>query len=482
MENLPPSETDGPFPTAAQDRLDRFKAFAARHPRLDQVEQEVLHAIWEPAGFAYLLVYGPSGVGKSTMMHHIVRRLNTSEGGTGSRPLLLLEVRPPDGALFHRTDYYRTALRHLGQTTFERRVMVDLNTEQAWEKKGGRRPASRYHDDPELRYAMEDALRTQHVRAVVLDEAQHLMQSSQAATALDQLDWIKSMTNVTGVLHILLGTYSLLHFCNLNGQTARRGLEVHFPRYQFHTESDCQAFRNVLLTLFTQVPLAVDRAALLQHWQYVYARSLGCVGVLKEWLVRATALALREGSEALTLSHLERRALSEAKCARMAADIQEGEQALHSSEAHRQRLLALLGMSDTPSLSSRPPTPMPLAPLASTGPCAEPPKKTAKQRVGQRRPHRDAVGTIDPPATPMKCRGAGALDLDVRRLTQAAIAQVECPMCGAVRTAKLTAQRVALPAHTPLKTHTTRKGARWIKGERGWALSQPGAATAESGP
>src|SRR5207237_343622 len=67
---------------------------------------------------------------------------------------------------------------------------------------------------------------------------------------------------------------------------------------------------------------------------------------------RATALALCEGSDALALPHLERRALSDAKCARMAADIQEGEQALHSYEEHRQRLLALLGMSDLPSLTS----------------------------------------------------------------------------------------------------------------------------------
>src|SRR5919197_6030859 len=174
------------------------------------------------------------------------------------------------------------------------------------------------------------------------------MPGGQAATALDQLDGIKSMTNVTGVLHILLGTYSLVHFCNVNGQTARRGLEVHLPRYHFRAEPDCQAFRNVLLTLLAQVPLTVDQAALLQHWPYFYARSLGCVGVLKEWLVLATALALREGSDVLTLPHLERRALSDAKCARMAADIQEGEQAVHSSEEHRQRLLALLGMSDMP--------------------------------------------------------------------------------------------------------------------------------------
>jgi len=90
------------------------------------------------------------------------------------------------GELFHRTDYYRTALRLLGKTAFERRMMVDISTEPAWEKKGGRRLASRYHDDPELRYALEDTLRTQQVRAVVLDEAQHLMQGGKAATPLDQ--------------------------------------------------------------------------------------------------------------------------------------------------------------------------------------------------------------------------------------------------------------------------------------------------------
>src|SRR3989441_12516724 len=134
------------MPQAPGARLDQFKAFAARHPRLDQVEHEVLHTIWEPAGCAYLLVYGPSGVGKSTMIHHIVGRLHTSEGDSGHRPLLLLEVRPPDGALVHRTDYYPTGLRRLGQTTFERRTMVDLNTEPTWERKGERRTASRDHE------------------------------------------------------------------------------------------------------------------------------------------------------------------------------------------------------------------------------------------------------------------------------------------------------------------------------------------------
>jgi hypothetical protein len=176
---------------------------------------------------------------------------------------------------------------------------------------------------------------------------------------------------------------------------------------------------------------------------------------------------------ALALPHLERRALSDAKCARMAADIQEGEQALHSSEEHRQRLLALLGMSDLPSLTAGTAMPSPPAETARAGARAAPPQLPVRPRVGQRRPQRDPVGAMAPPAPPTKCLGAGALDVDARGLTQSAITQVECPVCGAVRTVQLKAQRVILPAHAPLKTHTTCKGARWIRGETGWALAQP---------
>ena len=126
-----------------------------------------------------------------------------------------------------------------------------------------------------------------------------------------------------------------------------------------------------------------------------------------------------------------------------------------------------------PSLTSGTATPMPSAELAHAELPGVPPHPPARPRVGQRRPQRDPVGAMDQSATPTKCLGSGALDVDAGRLTQSAIAQVECPVCGAVRTAKLKAQRVVLPVHTPLKTHTTRKGARWSKGETGWALSQP---------
>jgi hypothetical protein len=130
-------------------------------------------------------------------------------------------------------------------------------------------------------------------------------------------------------------------------------------------------------------------------------------------------------------------------------------------------------MSDMPSVTAGTAIPLPPAEMARAEAHAAPPHPPVRLHVGQRRPQRDPVGAMDQPATPTKCLGAGALDVDARGLAQSAITQVEGPVCGAVRTMKLTAQRVVLPAHAPLKTHTTCKGARWSKGETGWALSQP---------
>ncbi|WP_413176394.1 AAA family ATPase [Anabaena azotica] len=355
------------FPESAQSQLKQFKEYAISHPQLAQVDMLLMGAIREPAGFAHVLVYGPSGVGKTTMIRQITRRLNGTtveqngshgvlsssyrNGNVSPMPLLLVETRPPDGGVFNRADYYRTALRLLGEPFYERRMMVDIDAEQTWEKKGrGRSKTAQFNDSPELRQALEEAMSKRSVKAVILDEAQHLMKIGSGASGgklLDQLDWIKSMTNVTGVLHILIGTYELLNFRNLSGQASRRGLDIHFPRYLFQNEQDRQDFQGVLLALLRQVPLQVDIPALMQHWFYFYERSIGCVGVLKDWLIRAVAAALHDGASSLTLERLYEHTLSLAQCERMAIEATEGEQKLCYMESRREHLWHLLQMGMT---------------------------------------------------------------------------------------------------------------------------------------
>ena len=271
---------------------------------------------------------------------------------------------------------------------------MDVDTEQAWEKKGrARTKASQFNDSPELRYALEEVMARRGVRAVILDEAQHLMKIGSgrgAGKLLDQLDWIKSMTNITGVLHILIGTYELLNFQNLSGQASRRGLELHFPRYLFQHEQDRLDFQGVLLALLKQVPLHTDIPALMQHWFYFYERSIGCVGVLKDWLIRTVAATLHDGGDTLSLEKLSEHALQVAQCERMAIDAIEGEQKLGYMASRREQLWRLLQM-ETASTSLPSPveegtvdSPSPETPSAPETPpsvsTSSPAKTTRKKR------------------------------------------------------------------------------------------------------
>jgi hypothetical protein len=48
--------------------------------------------------------------------------------GQNPRRALLINTRPPDGELFHRTNFYQKGLTLLGKTTFDRHIKVDVAT------------------------------------------------------------------------------------------------------------------------------------------------------------------------------------------------------------------------------------------------------------------------------------------------------------------------------------------------------------------
>jgi hypothetical protein len=285
------------------------------------------------------------------------------------------------------------------------------------------------------------------------------------AKLLDQLDWIKSMTNMTNVVHVLVGTYELLDFRNLNGQAARRGHDLHFPRYQFQHEADRKAFQGALHALLQQVPLDMDIQNLINHWYYFYERSIGCVGVLKDWLVRTVASSLRAGMRALTLARLEQHALSNAQCESMAADAHAAEQKLQYTESSREHLWQLLGMSGIPMSE--------VAPSGQPGGAPSlPPSPGGSRHVGERAAGRDPVGETPPEGESTKCSFAGTLSLSPRQMAEAGVSRIECPECLAMPALTPQGATVRFPPHDKRKTRSPHREVRWIKRGTVWTLSE----------
>lgn len=137
----------------------------------------------------------------------------------------------------------------------------------------------------ELRHAVEQALKYRRPVVVCVDEAQHLARMASGRKLQDQLDCIKSLANLTGVPIVLCGHYELLVFRNLSAQLSRRSIDIHFRRYRADEKSELRIFKNVIWSFGRHLPLS-EEPDLVEQWDYLYERSLGCVGVLKVWLLK----------------------------------------------------------------------------------------------------------------------------------------------------------------------------------------------------
>ena len=218
----------------------------------------------------------------------------------------------------------------------------------------------------------------------MIDEAQHLAKIASGRRLLDQLDVIKSIANRTQTVHVLYGTYDLLAFRNLNGQLSRRSIDVHFPRYGAESSGDRSTFIGVLHSFAQQLPLP-EPPDLANDWEFLYERSIGCVGVLKQWLVRALSAALRRGEATLSRRNLESQALSVSQVDKILSEASEGEMRLMDSVEAASRLRERLGLvphADNRRVAQQAKQPEPA--LA----------RRMGNRPGQRRPVRDAVGNL----------------------------------------------------------------------------------------
>lgn len=142
----------------------------------------------------------------------------------------------------------------------------------------------------------------------------------------------------------------------------------------------------------------------MQDWVYFYEHSIGCVGVLKDWLIRTVAAALHDGTETLTLKQLHEHTLTLAQCERMALDATEGEQKLSYMESRREHLWHLLqmGMSSTSVPKSPVSRESPKEQQKSDSPTKTPPSKTKRQPKKPKELTPPENATTTPSETPIE--------------------------------------------------------------------------------
>jgi len=348
-----------------------FESVVISHPKLNEAFLRARLTVTEHRT-PLILLYGPSGVGKSTLLTKLYNSLvcdviNELHTDHSRIPAIFFESKAAESIKFSWKDYFKAGLIKLEEPCIDQKIVpphlshkVNLNG---------------YHNKETtsaLRWAFESALIHRRPLVCIVDEAQHISKIPRGSKLLDQMDVLKSIANITKVPHVLAGTYELLKFRNKSAQLSNRSIDVHIPRYRAENQLDLQQFQICILSLQDHLP--VHEVNLLEHWEFLYERSIGCVGILKLWLQRALGMYLTENKIEFSIDCLEKTALSITQCSTMAREAREGELELYETVEDRNFLLNALGINrknETTEKESKN-------------------KNNRTKKVGQRNPTRDS--------------------------------------------------------------------------------------------
>jgi DNA polymerase III delta prime subunit len=331
-----------------EERYMYFKNKVIGHDRLLEVDQVVLHAIHYPTSISLILIYGPTGVGKSTLRIRIVRKLLESERETmlldpGYLPVAWMNAIAASRSYDWR-DHFDRALRATKEPLIDHKIR---NSPLIGQKQEQIRRADL--NELALRGSFASCAHNRRMKVFILDDAQHLNRIGSGKRHIDQMDTIKSVAEETGVIHVLIGTYDLLDLTGLSAQLCRRTVQIHFSRYNNFDDDDRDAFASVLETFQLHLPLA-QTPDLLRFEDFLYEQTFGCVGVLKTLLNDAYSKALRLDAETITEEMLKESAPQTRDLIKMSSEIAEGEWTLAETD---EQLAELKKFVNTPPSSTK---------------------------------------------------------------------------------------------------------------------------------
>ena len=293
-----------------KDVAEELKTQVLEHREFSRVLNLLLAKIAHDHSTGFALCVGITGVGKTTLLGRLLLLLSEQAAKYPEQELsepIALTLVEPERKPFSWPDFYRFTLKtELNIPFMEQRRNLEKAVEKYVEE--GVKKQVKAQTIADLRRLFIETTNSRRCVALLVDEIQALCKVSNTIEAHDNLDVVKSLSDLIEVPVICFGTSAAYEMLYKNDQTSRRADMIHFQRYGMSSE-DMEEFASVVhhIEHSLNVPF---QDGVLDDIEYIYAHSLGCIGMLMDWVKMAVALAIENGRSSISTVEFREKALS----------------------------------------------------------------------------------------------------------------------------------------------------------------------------
>ena len=293
-----------------KDVSEKLKTQTLEHREFARILNLLLAKISHDTSSGFGLCVGITGVGKTTLLGRLLLILSEQAAANpdlnASEPIALTLVEP-ERKPFSWPDFYRFTLStELNIPFLEQRRNLEAAVKTYVEE--GVKKQIKAQTIADLRRLFIETTNSRRCLALLIDEIQALCKVSKVNDAHDNLDVVKSLSDLIEVPVICFGTSTAYEMLYTNDQTSRRADTIHFQRYGM-SGPDMDEFSSVVhhIQHSLNIPFHDD---VLNDIEYVYAHTLGCVGLLMDWVKMSIALAIQNGHRSISKNVFREKALS----------------------------------------------------------------------------------------------------------------------------------------------------------------------------
>lgn len=305
-----------------------FSLVRLNHPRIAETLDTMTALASRHSGKNILLLIGPTGVGKSTLIQilkeRVIQRHREEIDADVSFIPIASMVAPASGERgFSLKMFYTEMGRALNEPLMGRKLETKLangRTLTGLPNSSGNVSA--------MRMAVERVFEHRRTKLLVIDEAVPLLRQARGNQIENHMDALKTLAE-KGATIILIGSYDLHEILGLDGQVARRMGAIHFSRYLTGVADDERAWRTIVQQLQRHLPIQ-DMPDLSEAAVELQEACIGCVGILKTVFSSVLECALAKGGK-WSDSHLDKSLLSVNQFETILAETMAGEAAIRGT-------------------------------------------------------------------------------------------------------------------------------------------------------